>query len=983
MLQRCGVTRREVEVLEALGERLSNPEIAERLFISVRTVESHVSSLLRKLQATDRAGLGRLGRSLNLKGASALPAALLDAHGRGPFVGRASELAWLLEQWQVVGAGRRRVALVVGEAGIGKTRLAAALGAEVHSRGATVLYGRCDAEALVPYQPFVEAVEHLLGAEPSDSLLPVVTEVRTELARLRLVPADGGEPVSGEGAGSEQYRLFQAVDALLSRAADNGPVLLVLDDLHWADRSTLLLVRHLARYPDRSGLLVMGTYRGEAVGWRHPLVQVVADLRREHGFERRSLSGLGPEDISRLVQARLEAGGRVERLAAILKDKTEGNPFFVTELLRHLDETGGLNVEPRPTGHHDPLLVPASIRDVIGWRLAQLGADTRRVLSVASVVGLEFAVDVVADVAGLDEDRVLTALDDARGAAVLVDVPDASDRLRFSHSLVREAVYTELSPPRRASWHRRTGLALERGGSANMAELARHFHASGAEPERAHRYGLAAGALSAEMFAFEHAASCFQIALDALGGEDERRFDVLMAQAAAHRRAGDAARARSSSLGAVEAARRVGDAVRLATAALSLAEAADVWGRDESLVAVLEEALAALGEQDLALAARVMARLSQALYYLGPLPRRTELGDRALAAARRAGDPAALAAVLSSRHVALWSPGDLELRIADAREAVRLADEVGDAELAAQAHGWLVADLLELGDLAGVDQALGEHARLADTLRQPLHRRDASAWRAMRALAEGRFAAADEAIRQTRELGERANDPHAELLDWGIQRQWLVLETGGEEELRAMASVWVSLGARYSASSSPAWLAATALIHARLGQKELARSVLEPMPGGALKSLPQDAVWVNTLTYLAEVCRLLEDPERAAAVYDLLRPFEKRLAVVDRGFVCKGSVERYLGLTAAAIGDWARARAHFQVAVEVHRRLGAKPLEVRTACELARAALDAGDATVAAALAEQALVGARDLGMAGVIADARRVLELIGASGGG
>jgi len=908
-LRNVGVTQREAEVLEALGARLTNAEIAEKLYVSVRTVESHVSSLLRKLGAADRLQLSALAREdlYPPGGPPPLPPTLSDVAARGPLVGRESQLGALRRSLEDEHHLGRRLVLVMGEAGIGKSRLVAEFAVAAHEDGAAISYGRCDEEALVPYQPFVEAVEGVLGHVPA----AVAERVASTLAPLLpgvLPPAPPGSgPPPLDDADLARYRLFEAFDAVLSGLP--GAVTLVIDDLHWADRSTLLLLRHLLRRGDRSPLLVVATARREGMEPGSGLAEFLAEVERDQDVPELRLGGLSVEHVAELMEGRPAAHATAEATWA----RTGGNPFLVHQLLRHLDESG----------EGADLAVPPGVRDVVARRLARLDPGLVEVVAARAL--------------GREPEHLLDTFDTAVAAGVVTEMPGEPDCYRFTHALVREALEQHLTTSRRAHLHLRVAEELERLGPRRpLAEIAHHRRAGLPEGDaaRAARAAREAAAQAVSLLALERAADFCTMnleAIDAGGGNDTDRLQALLARGDARLRAGDVEGARGDFLAAAALARHVRDAACWGRAALGVGEASAIWADDAELTSVLEGALAALGHGDLALRARVRARLAQALYYSGPAARREELSDTAVEEARGSGDSEALAWVLSARHAALWGPGDLDARVQTAEEIVRLAGQLGDEELEVRGLGWLVVDRLERGDVAGCDEALARHAELATRLRQPSHRRDAEMWAAMRAMLAGRLDEAEEAVERARDLGEAAHDPYAETI-WWIQRYWLACEREDQAALDDLVGPYEALVARYA--QVPAWRAALAMLHSRRGDTASAREEFERLTPDSFVGVPRDVVYLNALTYLAETCHFLGDTEAARVLLRLLEPFAGRVAIIDRALVCKGSVERHLGLLAATVGDTHTATARLGAALAQHNKTGALLLATRTQRDL-------------------------------------------------
>jgi class 3 adenylate cyclase len=370
--------------------------------------------------------------------------ALLTRAGR-IFVGRDEELERLLRLWKKAVAGERRVALLAGEPGIGKTRLAVELAGAVRDSGGVVLAGRCDEDLGVPYQPFVEALRHYVTGAEERRLGRYAGELVRLLPDLAQLVGDLPEPLRSDPE-TERYRLFDALAAWLSDVSTEAPVLLVLDDLHWAAKPTLLLLRHVLRFPEPLRLLVVATYRDSDVGRGHPMSDLLAELRRDGGVDRLALTGLDTPAVAAFIET--AAGHSLDDEAAqelprVVWRETEGNPFFVAEVLRHLSESRA--IEQREgrwvlNAAVGELGIPEGVRDVVGRRLSRLAQSTNRVLATAAVVGLEFEPAVVERAGGVGEDELLAALEEATLARLLVEAP--GPRYRFAHALVRATAST-------------------------------------------------------------------------------------------------------------------------------------------------------------------------------------------------------------------------------------------------------------------------------------------------------------------------------------------------------------------------------------------------------------------------------------------------------------------------------------------------------------------------------------------------------------
>ncbi|MGH2609051.1 MAG: ATP-binding protein, partial [Tepidiformaceae bacterium] len=342
----------------------------------------------------------------------------LETRPKSLFVGREEELHVLRKAWEDVTQGKRRLVFIAGEPGIGKTRTATEFALDVHATGSTVLYGRCDEEAIAPYRPFVEALRHYVTNCSPEDFEAKLGPRASELARL--VPEvekqrelEAGPLPELEG---ERYRLFEAVGSTLAAIAESDPLILVLDDLQWADRPTLLLLKHVIRSPEPARLLVLATYRDTDLHRGHRLSDVLGDLRRERLFERILLHGLAEENVGAIVNAWTGAAPPTEFTHAVHAE-TEGNPFFIEEVMRHLQETGAISPGRFEFGSDAGL--PEGLREVIGRRLSRLSGECNRVLQFASVFGRDFQFEPLMKVTGLGADELLDALDEAVEAQVI------------------------------------------------------------------------------------------------------------------------------------------------------------------------------------------------------------------------------------------------------------------------------------------------------------------------------------------------------------------------------------------------------------------------------------------------------------------------------------------------------------------------------------------------------------------------------------
>ena len=890
-----------------------------------------------------------------------LPPPLVD--GETGFVGREAALARLRAAHVSAAAGARRFVVAAGEAGIGKTSLATRFAHEAHADGSAVLYGRCSEEPLLPYEPFVGALCQYIGTSAPAALEP---DANPELEELGRWMPDLGRPVA-EQAGplplepdTQRFRMFEAMVALLARVARDRPLLFVIDDLHWADGSTVRLIRYLALAARPRRLLVLATYRDAEPDASPEAAALLADLRRDVDFERLTLEGLDEAETAAMVAARGATLARrhVERLRAI----TAGHPLFLEETLRA--------IAARPSGGGDPLAdlgVPEAVAEMIRRRLARMSPASSEVLATAAVLGMSFRLSVLEQIAAPGT-PVLGLLEEACAARLVVELPEP-ERFAFSHALVREALYGLASRSRRLRIHLQAAELLEaRAGELGVraAELEEHFFAARqvGGGERALHYATEAGDHATASLAYEEAARHYERALAVLEllpePDDLRRCDLLLALGEAQMRAGRPA-ARATFARAAEAARGR-CAHRLATAAMGFAGRYQEAGVvEQELIDLLEESAAALDEADTALRARVLGRLGEALHFAGGTERALELTAAAVAMGRRLGDPMALIGALAGRHVALLYVGHLDERLAVSAELRDLARRLDRPELCISAHHARLYDLFELGDVAEARKEHDSLRRLSADLRQPLFRHFALSWAAVRAQIEGRF---DDAERLAAELLELQTELGARDADTVFAARLFAVRRD-QGRLGELLPAVDAIAERFPGFAP--LRAGVPLIYLGAGDVERARAALGSLAPD-LPGLPRDFFWLTTVALAAEAAAALGDRRLCRGLHRMLTPFAER--TVQIGFAATlGSVERLLGLTAAGAGDAADARAHFERALVRNGALASRPLTIRTQSEFAEflfAAGRSGDRARAADLAATALAGAGQLGMAAV-----------------
>jgi len=893
------------------------------------------------------------------------------------FVGRHAAMARLHETWERACAGPQPLAIAVeGEPGIGKTRLAREFARLVHEDGATVLLGGTGEQPLAPYQSMVEAlrqyvrgvtprvVHQRLGAEAAElaRLLPEVAEGVPQLA-----PPAEGDPESA------RYRMFGAVSALLDRAACDAPLLVVLEDLHWADRSTLLLLQHLLHAPAQVPLCLLLTYRGSEVGDAHPLAATFAELHRNQRLARLALAGLAEVDVRKLLVA-MTGRDVPPPVAAAVHERTEGNPFFITETVRSLLDAGTVAADGAwPQDWRGAVTaLPIGVRQVVRHRVARLDRSTLQVLQAAAVVGREFDLALLGPPTELAEAALLTALEQATERAVVAEVPDAVGRYRFTHALLREALYGEIGAARRAYLHQRVAVALESGVEdlePRVADLAHHYAEGGAaaDAEKAVGYALRAAAQARRRLAYQEASDHYERALRVLaraaGGDGTRRCEVLLAQADVLWEAGETATAERLAYDAAALARAAGAAPLLARAALAAGgklSGLQIGMTDPRLIALLEESLDGLTTPADPLRARVMARLAEALTFAEPDPRRRHaLATAAIALARRTADLVSLAEVLRHAHWALWGPENGDERLALSSEMVRLAEASEHPGLALSGRGWRLVDLMETGAVGEYARELDAYAGCAETLRQPVFLYVAHLRRVMLALLRGEFAAAEQMALDTPALGERAQVETAAQA-FGAQLFHLRREQGRLAELEGIMHAM-----RAQFPHNAGWPIALAVLYVSSGRRDEAEREFAALAARDFATLPRDLTFNVSMALLTPVCAALGDVRAARVLFDLHAPSAPR-CVVAAGTAPLGSASRTLAILATTMGEWDEAERRFDAALAANAALGSPPWVAHTQADYADLLTRRdrpGDRAAAAALRRAAAQTAATHGM--------------------
>ena len=965
------VTKREGEVLDAVRQRLSNAEIAERLFVSERTVESHITALLRKLQVPNRRALAEMAESL-AEPTRAVPPQLSALTEAGPFIGRHRELEEVVAWLTPAATAGPRASLITGEAGIGKSRLVAELAAVAHDAGAAVLLGQCHEDLGRPYEPFVQALATDLAAVPD-------LEARRRLGRdgahlLHLLPGERTRFVdlvtSGDNdLGVDRAGLHDAVARYLARASRSAPVLLVIEDVHWAPQGTLELVRHLARAGNGRILLAV-TARDTPPELSDELVHALAALQRLPVVRRTTLAGLDRDGVHALVRTVRAPSGAVvrDRFVDTVLDQTGGNPLFVQELARALDERAV---------YAEAVSVPVGLRELLAARFRRLCSDDRAMLDLAAVIGAEFDLALLSTAAGTPRLAVAGVLERAEQAGLIVAVPGRPGRFAFAHALIRSACYDALPAAARLRHHRAVADALEGQPDADVADLARHWCAAAplGQPERAVRYARLAAERARSSMALAEAIRHYESALQAesllVDPNPALRCDLLTGYGEALHRIGDP-RHREILMKAAVLAEDL-DVERLGRVVFALNEhgwASRIGSLDEAVTGLAEKALKAAGPGPSATRARLLGILAAEFHLTEHDERRLPLAREALAIARRLGNMTVLGEILVCCHWAGFEPDNLAERLTIANEIIALGEATGDRSLVLQGHTCRYVDSLESGRPEFADGELAVMDRMARELELPFFLVRVLRAHARRAAHAGRFDEADRLQAEMLALGRTAGLSYVATVA-GHVSALVDMDRGPRPETLEHLE-----RAAKERSGFRLPQAVLAELHLAAGRADEARAHIADIGRRGFGEVPRNISWLATLSLCGHVAALTRDHDACPVLYRLLHPFSGRVGW--SGFPVY-SVDLVLGCLAAVIGEPCAALGHLDSAESLAGRMGAATHVARA--RLHRAALGADDGLVSGiaarddanvVLEEMEAVGAR------AVLNEGRLLGLVG-----
>lgn len=906
-----------------------------------------------------------------------LSQSLLDT---GALVGRDEACRAIESLLEKTSRGFVQLALISGEAGIGKTRLLQEAASRAAGRGFNVALGRCPNEPGAP--PLWPWIEILRGLTVDTSIPESRRADPRVLEMYRVIPGlsqlDAALPAPNfEDSKRARFRVNHCIATALEVLASPIPLLISLDDLHQADQASLDLLAYISGSISPANLLIVAAYRDATTSARPAFTRTLGSLVRSPCAHPIELHGLSPEAARSLIETLTGSTPSGPLLREILK-RSDGNPFFIRHLVltaRNLGRASDSQISPHVT---DDLMA------AISQSLEELPEQTRELLSIAAIIGSEFSVGLLAQLAERDPTETLCGLQPAIDARHLAE-DDHAGRYRFSHSLVRDSLYRQIQSLRRSTLHRRCGDLLAQGfhegASYLLPTLAYHYSeaASVGTAREASKYSLAAANWAATRSSYAEAAELYArtIELLDLSGETtgHRRCELLLQLGTQHLCSGNRVEARRVFESAASLARDTGAKEALAETALSLAPGVlsiETGVVDRDLIALLEAALRNSNELSPAMEAKLKARLSVALHWADDQQRTKDLVNSAMGLAMESGDARALLFARHAHWFACHGPSREVSRLDLARDLVRNAIEVDDANMELICRLFVIGALLERGSMATFDAEVAHYASLAEHLRQPQSLWYVPMLRGARALMEGRLSEASSLRDSFSAMGARVGDANA--YHSAMAHSLLILH----ENDRARDALPLVNDAVDKYPTVPGWRATRAWILASIGSVSAARRDIAFLIEQSREGMAERLDWMATTALLAESVAIVGDIGQATFLYETLTPLAERFFVVGLCVASWGSVSRNLGLLAKACKNWSAARHHLEDAVRYNRAAGATVWEIQATLDLARhyahSPIDQ-DMELARNLSTAAKLGATDLQLPRLDREATELLE--------
>ena len=892
-------------------------------------------------------------------------ASLGSATGPGPsgtaFVGRHAEIERLEAVWAAVEDDRRQLVFVGGEPGVGKTRLVAEAAKALREHGATVLWGACREDLDIPYRPFIAILEQALGQAIPAALAEISPSAAAPLLRLTAKAAHHwpNSPQPAPGDPESRPVLFDAVLRVLLAVAERGPLVLVLEDLHWAQEPTLALLSHMAESTAGEQLLVLATRRTTAPDRTDAVTYAIADLHRLDGVERIDLVGLSTEDVAEYLLRQTGVSRASARAAApVLRDHTGGNPFFLQEYWHDLQTRGGL--EAMRSGFAQ---APRSVQDALERRLAAFSAEHARVVELAAVAGDQIDPSVLVQADDLDSAVVLEGLDFGVRAGLLGTDPDGGG-FRFAHALARQAVLDRMSSTGRAAAHARVAEVLE-GRMAEddpglVAQLAHHYLQAKAlgHGDKAVHYLVLAAEQAVRSIAPGEAAALYERAAQLHAAQGPPRVELLLTAARCYMHAGDFTTARR--LYADLASSKSPRTRLLAAIGHEDASARPGVNGQPSLV-MLSEALegAALDRSD-PLYVRALASMGRASAFTGDSQRARVWGEDALALARSDGDAELVAHALGRTLWQGMTPQVAPELLARAVELYEIGSRLGDADHLGPAAFYRSVFAYIVGDEPAWTSAQRDLTELALSRGQPFFRYVAGCSRYAHRYAVGDYAAAERIVAWLEQFNQEFGG--ATEGSWGVQQFMLRRVTGRLAQVRPFLTGKEHLDGH--------WLPGLLALYTELEMWPAAAPLLSHLCD-QIEDHRTGAQWGGVLAFMTEAAVKLDDVSTARVLRPLLARHADGNLMAGQFVAVFGSADRRLGELDSLLGA-SSADLHFERALAMDRRMGAVTHQAETLAAWSRHRARVSGTTAgpsAAGLADEAGALARRIGHWAVLRD--------------
>jgi tetratricopeptide (TPR) repeat protein len=903
--------------------------------------------------------------------------------GLSKFVGREAEITQMKRAVELAKSGHGQIVAAVGEAGVGKSRLFFEFQAVVQ-QGCLVLetlsvsHGKASA-----YLPLIDLLKSYFEITADDNPRKRREKIAGKILTLDraledtlpyiftlLEVVESDDQLARMDPEVRRRRTLDAIKRLLLRESLSQPLIVVFEDLHWVDEGSRALLNILADSIGTARVLMLVNYRPEFThNWGNKTYY--AQLR---------LDPLSAESGEEMLKALLGEGRDLAALKRLIIEKTEGNPFFMEEIVQALFEQGSLvrNGAVKLTKSLSTIQIPSTVQAVLASRIDRLPPDQKDLLQTLAMIGKEFPLGLVREVSGKTDDELQRLLSELQIAEFIYEQPSVSDVVYvFKHALSQQVAAGSALMERRRVLHQRVAGALEaqfpETVEAQPELIAHHYTQAGLGAEAIpywQRAGERALARSANLEAISH----LKKGLELLGSipdgperkrpaEDGQRCSLLLVLGEAQGKAGEYLEARATLLSASDVAESLGSTERLVRAAQELVHMTFWVGLPSpEVVPLLEEALQTLGPEDSRLKARTLGVLARYLGLTGDLQNAAIYAPQAVAMSRRLGDRELIAYSLLAMIFSIVGPEHAEQRLAIATEMLELARAANAITEQTNSLYFRTQCLLELGDTAGADAEFLEWERHehGEGSNNPFYYSLTGVMQAMRALMEGRFDDSERLAQQAFAVGQSMQTESAAGI-YGLQMFALRREQGRLKEVEPVVRMFVQQN-----TADAAWRPGLAVIYSELGLTTDARAEFEILAQHDFGDLPRDVAWMGTMTFLSDICTFLGDRSRADTLYRVLSPFAGRNVIVGSGVACYGAVSRYLGALATTLERWDDAARHFEDALAMNARMEARPWLAHTQQQYATMLLarrNSGDRDKAAALLDASLAAARELGM--------------------